>query len=186
MDYRTVWIRKSTLAKKAEEALYGLGAKTFIFDGDNIRSGLSSDLTFSDEDRHENNRRMGEAAKLMMQAGVIVFVAAISPFKKSRNYVKNLFTENDFLEIYCKASIEECESRDVKGLYKRARSGEIKNYTGIDSAYEIPDNPSLVIDTEQLSVDEAVHELVIFLKSRLQIKKILNSHKDERTHYTTF
>ncbi len=161
---------KSTIAHKVEEELHKLGASTFVFDGDNIRQGLSSDLTFSDNDRGEHIRRMGEAAKLMMQAGVIVLVAAISPFKKGRDFVRNLISERDFFEIYCRASLEVCESRDTKGLYKRARSGEIKNYTGVDSVYEIPNNPSLVIDTENETVEESSYKLLNFLKTRLSIK----------------
>ena len=136
---------KSTLAHSVEEELHNLGCRTFVLDGDNVRHGLSSNLTFSDSDRKENIRRIGEVAKLMVEAGVIAITAFISPFEKDRNLVKEIFPQGDFIEIYCNASLEICESRDVKGLYKRARTGEIKNYTGIDSPYEAPSNPELKI-----------------------------------------
>ena len=161
---------KSTLAHSVEEELHNLDCRTFVLDGDNVRHGLSSNLSFSDDDRKENIRRIGEAAKLMMEAGVIAMTAFISPFKKDRNLVKQLLPQGDFIEIYCNASLEVCESRDVKGLYKRARSGEIKNYTGIDSPYEAPDNPELVIDTESESLEESVAKVIDFLKS----KEIIN------------
>jgi adenylylsulfate kinase len=157
---------KSTLAHSVEEELYRLGCRTFVLDGDNVRHGLSSNLTFSDDDRKENIRRIGEAAKLMMGAGVIAMTAFISPFKKDRNLVRQLLSQGDFIEIYCKASLETCESRDVKGLYKRARAGEIKNYTGIDSPYEAPENPELVIDTERESLEESVAKVIDFLQSK--------------------
>ena len=157
---------KSTLAHSAEEELYKLGCRTFVLDGDNVRHGLSSNLTFSDNDRKENIKRVGEVAKLMMEAGVIAITAFISPFKKDRNLVRQLLSQGDFIEIYCNASLETCESRDVKGLYKRARAGEIKNYTGIDSPYEAPDNPELVINTESESLKESVVRVIDFLKSK--------------------
>ena len=155
---------KSTLAHSVEEELHNLDCRTFVLDGDNVRHGLSSNLSFSDDDRKENIRRIGEAAKLMMEAGVIAMTAFISPFKKDRNLVKQLLPQGDFIEIYCKASLGACESRDVKGLYKRARAGEIKNYTGINSPYEAPDNPELVIDTESESLEESAAKVVDFLK----------------------
>jgi adenylylsulfate kinase len=161
---------KSTLAHSVEEELHNLGCRTFVLDGDNVRHGLSSNLTFSDNDRKENIRRIGEAANLMMEAGVIAMTAFISPFNEDRNLVRQLLPQGDFIEIYCNASLEACESRDVKGLYKRARAGEIKNYTGIDSPYEAPDNPELVIDTEGESLDESVAKVIDFLKS----KEIIN------------
>ena len=161
---------KSTLAHSVEEELYKLGCITFVLDGDNVRHGLSSNLTFSDDDRKENIRRIGEAVKLMMEAGVIAITAFISPFKKDRNLVRQLLPQGDFIEVYCKASLKTCESRDVKGLYKRARAGEIKNYTGIDSPYEAPSNPELVIDTESESLEESVARVIGLLKS----KEIIN------------
>lgn len=156
---------KSTLAHSVEEELYNLGCRTYVLDGDNVRHGLSSNLTFSDDDRKENIRRIGEAAKLMMEAGVITMTAFISPFKGDRNIARQLLPHGDFIEIYCKASLETCESRDVKGLYKLARAGKIKNYTGIDSPYEAPDNPELVIDTEGESIEESTAKVIGFLKS---------------------
>jgi adenylylsulfate kinase len=157
---------KSTLAHSVEEELYNLGCRTYVLDGDNVRHGLSSNLTFSDDDRKENIRRVGEAAKLMMEAGVITMTAFISPFKEDRNIARQLLPHGDFIEIYCKASLETCESRDVKGLYKLAHAGKIKNYTGIDSPYEMPDNPELVIDTESESLEESTTKVIGFLKSR--------------------
>jgi len=157
---------KSTLAHLVEEELYNLDCRTFVLDGDNVRHGLSSNLSFSDDDRKENIRRIGEAAKLMMESGVIAMTAFISPFKKDRNLVRQLLPQGDFIEIYCNASLEMCESRDVKGLYKRARAGEIKNYTGIDSPYEAPDNPELIIDTESESLEKSVAKVIDFLKSK--------------------
>ena len=157
---------KSTLAHSVEEELHNLGCRTFVLDGDNVRHGLSSNLTFSDSDRKENIRRIGEVAKLMVEAGVIAITAFISPFEKDRNLVKEIFPQGDFIEIYCNASLEICESRDVKGLYKRARTGEIKNYTGIDSPYEAPSNPELIIDTESESLEESVAKIIDFLKSK--------------------
>ena len=155
---------KSTLAHSVEEELYKLGCRTFVLDGDNIRHGLSSNLTFDDNDRKENIRTIGEAAKLMMEAGVIAMTAFISPFKKDRNLVRQLLIQSDFIEIYCKASLETCESRDIKGLYKRARAGEIKNYTGINSPYEAPENPELVVNTESETLKESVNKVMNFLK----------------------
>jgi len=155
---------KSTLAHSVEEGLYNLDCRAFVLDGDNVRHGLSSNLSFSDDDRKENIRRIGEVAKLMMESGVIAMTAFISPFKEDRNLVRQLLTQDDFIEIYCNASLEACESRDVKGLYKRARAGAIKNYTGIDSPYEAPDNPELVINTESESLEESVAKVIDFLK----------------------
>jgi adenylylsulfate kinase len=161
---------KSTLAHSVESKLHDIGYRTFVLDGDNVRHGLSSDLTFSDNDRKENIRRIGEMAKLMMEAGVITITAFISPFKKDRNLVRQLLIEGDFIEVYCNASLETCELRDVKGLYKRARTGEIKSYTGIDSSYEVPDNPELVVDTENESLEESVIKVINFLKLKKVIK----------------
>ena len=155
---------KSTLAHSVEETLHNLDCRTFVLDGDNVRHGLSSNLTFSDDDRKENIRRIGEAANLMMEAGVIAMTAFISPFKKDRNLVRQLLSQGDFIEIYCKASLETCESRDVKGLYKRARAGEIKSYTGIDSPYEAPESPELIINTEGESLENSVAKVIDFLK----------------------
>lgn len=158
---------KSTLAHSLEEKLYKLGCKAFVIDGDNTRKGLSSDLNFSDDDRKEHIRRIGETAKLMMQAGIVTIVSVISPFKEGRCNVRNLFRNGDFIEIYCNASIETCESRDVKGLYKQARSGKIKNYTGVDSIYEVPENPELIVNTDNESVQQSSNKILDFLKNKI-------------------
>ena len=157
---------KSTLAHSVEEELHNLNCRTYVLDGDNIRLGLSSNLSFSDEDRKENIRRIGETAKLMMEAGIIVLTAFISPFEKDRNLVRKSLFEADFVEIFCSASLEVCESRDVKGFYKRARKGEIKGYTGIDSPYETPTNPELIVNTASESLEESVAKVIDFLKSK--------------------
>lgn len=157
---------KSTLAHALEERLHQAGCRTFVFDGDNVRHGLCSDLGFSDEDRKENIRRIGEMTKLFVEAGVIALTAFISPFRDDRNRIRQLFDEGDFIEIYCKCSLEVCEQRDVKGLYKRARQGEIPNFTGISSPYETPENPELVIETDSQSLEESVDLLFAFLADR--------------------
>ena len=137
-----------------------------MLDGDNVRHGLSSNLGFSEEDRCENIRRIGESSKLMMEAGIITMTAFISPFRGDREAVRNLMTHGDFLEIWCKASLETCESRDVKGLYAKARAGKIRNYTGIDSLYEIPSDPELTIYTDILSLEQSVVIVLDFLRER--------------------
>ena len=157
---------KSTLAHVLEEKLFNKGCKTLVLDGDNVRHGLNSNLDFSDDDRKENIRRIGEVAKLMLESGLIVMTAFISPFREDRAAVRNLISNSDFIEIYCKASLKTCEERDVKGLYKRARAGEIKNYTGIDSPYEAPENPELIIDTDKETLDESVSKIYSFLERK--------------------
>jgi adenylylsulfate kinase len=162
---------KSTLAHSVEEHLHQLGCRTFTFDGDNVRHGLCSDLGFSSEDRVENIRRVGEMAKLFLEAGVIALTAFISPFRSDREKVRSLVTQGEFLEIYCRCPLEICEERDVKGLYKRARAGEIINFTGISSPYEQPDNPDLVVDTGDLSLKESVAKVIELLCVRGIIKQ---------------
>lgn len=157
---------KSTVAHALEEFLHTIGCRTFVFDGDNVRHGLCSDLGFSNEDRVENIRRIGEMTKLFTEAGVIALTAFISPFKADRERVKNLLEVGNFLEIYCNCPLEVCEQRDVKGHYRRARAGEIKNFTGIASPYEEPDAPDLWIDTAVLSVDECVEKIVGLLREK--------------------
>ena len=157
---------KSTLAHSVEEILFSKGCRTYVLDGDNVRHGLTFNLGFSNEDRKENIRRIGEVTKLMMEAGLIIMTAFISPFREDRIAVRNLISDGDFIEIYCKASLETCEARDIKGLYKRARLGEIKNYTGINSPYEIPDNPELIIDIDKESLEESVSKIVSFLQTK--------------------
>jgi adenylylsulfate kinase len=157
---------KSTLAHAVEEELHRAGCRTFVFDGDNVRHGLCVNLGFSAEDRHENIRRIGEMAKLFVEAGVIAMTAFISPFKSDRQRVRALVSENDFIEIFCDSPLSVCEERDIKGLYKRARKGEIKNYTGISSPYEKPEHPDLVLDTANKSVEENVEKVLNLLEER--------------------
>jgi len=146
---------KSTLAHAVEKKLHKRGCRTFVLDGDNVRHGLSSNLGFSENDRKENIRRIGETAKLMIEAGIITLTAFISPYRADRELVRSLFHHGEFVEVYCNASLEVCEGRDVKGLYKKARAGEIKNYTGIDSPYEAPRNPEIEIDTQSLDANRS-------------------------------
>jgi len=155
---------KSTLAHALEEKLFQKGCRTFVLDGDNVRHGLNSNLGFSEEGRTENIRRISEVSKLMLESGLIVMTAFISPFSKDRNEARNLISNDDFIEIYCKASLEVCEARDVKGLYKLARAGEIKNYTGVDSPYEEPENPELTINTDRQTLDNSVSKILSFLE----------------------
>jgi adenylylsulfate kinase len=157
---------KSTLAHAVEEQLYQDGLNTFVLDGDNVRHGLCSDLGFSDKDRKENIRRISETAKLLLEAGVITLTAFISPFKAERAAARSLMPHGDFIEIHCFCPLTVCEQRDVKGLYKKARLGEIKEFTGISSPYEEPDNPELRIDTSQLSLEESVQLVISILRAR--------------------
>ena len=156
---------KSTLAHAVEEALFKRGCRTFVFDGDNVRHGLCADLGFSEADRTENIRRIGEMSKLFIEAGVIALTAFISPFKADRQKVRSLVDEGDFIEIYCSAPIEVCEQRDVKGLYAKARRGEITGFTGIDDPYEAPADADLMIDTSQVSLDDAVARVLSLLNA---------------------
>ncbi len=139
---------KSTVAHCVEEKLHQLGCKTFVFDGDNVRQGLCGDLGFSDSDRKENLRRIGEMVKLFLEAGTISLTAFISPFKEDRDKIRSMVPAGDYIEIYCRCPISKCEERDVKGLYKKARAGEIPHFTGISSPYEKPENAEIVIDTD--------------------------------------
>lgn len=156
---------KSTLAHEVEERLHQMGCRTFVLDGDNVRHGLCGDLGFSAEDRVENIRRIGEVAKLFMEAGVIVLTAFISPFRADRDKVRTMVHAGEFVEIYCRCPIEVCEQRDAKGLYKKARAGEIVQFTGISSPYEAPDKPELIVDTSRQSLDECVQQVVAMLYS---------------------
>lgn len=158
---------KSTIAHAVERKLFELGVRTYTFDGDNIRHGLCSDLGFSPEDRAENLRRIAEVIRLFLDAGIVVLAAFVSPYKKDREKVKKIISEKDFIEIYCRCPVEVCEKRDPKGLYKKARAGEIKNYTGISAPYEEPENPALVLDTHILSLEESVSKVLELIKSRI-------------------
>lgn len=157
---------KSTIAHATEECLHQLGCRTFVFDGDNVRHGLCGDLGFSADDRQENIRRVGEMSKLFIETGIVALTAFISPFRADRRRVRDLMAPGDFLEIYCRCTLEECERRDVKGLYRRARAGEIKDFTGISSPYEEPEHPELVLDTTKLTVDQAVAEVLAMMRER--------------------
>jgi adenylylsulfate kinase len=163
---------KSTIAHATEEQLHTLGCRTFVFDGDNVRHGLCADLGFSRADRDENIRRVGEMAKLFIEAGVLALTAFISPFRGDRHRVKNLVQEGDFLEIYCKCPLEVCEQRDVKGHYKKARAGEIKEFTGISSPYEEPVHPDLVLATDMMSVEQCVAAVIGLLRTRGAIEAL--------------
>ena len=157
---------KSTLAHAVEERLHKMGCLTFVFDGDNVRHGLCSDLGFSAVDRAENIRRVGEMTKLFLEAGVISLTGFISPFRADRERVRSLVPHGDFLEVYCCCPLEVCEQRDVKGLYKRARAGEIPEFTGISSPYEEPENPELVVDTSKFSLEECIEQVLGLLRER--------------------
>lgn len=157
---------KSTLAHAVEERLYHMDCQTYVLDGDNVRHGLCADLDFSAKARTENIRRVGEVAKLLLEAGVISLTAFISPFRADRERVRALLPHADFVEIYCRCPVAVCEERDVKGLYKRARAGEIKDFTGISSPYEEPDAPELVIDTTQLDLEQSVELVIAMLRER--------------------
>jgi len=161
---------KSTLAHAVEEVLHQQGSRTFVLDGDNVRHGLCSDLGFSNKDREENIRRIGETAKLFMEAGVIVLTAFISPFRADRERVRGMVEHGDFIEIYCDAPIETCESRDVKGMYKKARAGLIAEFTGITSPYEKPENPELTVNTGEAPLYKCVRLVTDVLTQRGIIK----------------
>ena len=154
---------KSTLANALERALFERGHHCYLLDGDNVRQGLNSDLGFSDEARVENIRRIGETAKLFVDAGLIVMTAFISPFRTERELARNLVEDDEFIEVHVSASLDVCEERDPKGLYKKARAGEIPNFTGIGSAYEAPENPDMLIDTGTNDVATCAEQLVDYL-----------------------
>jgi adenylylsulfate kinase len=168
----TIWLTglsgsgKSTVAIAAERELINRGRHAFVLDGDNIRHGLNNNLGFSPEDRTENIRRIGEVSKLFTEAGVIVFASFISPYRSDRDAVRALMGAGDFVEVYVDASLDTCEQRDVKGLYKKARAGEIPEFTGISAPYEAPNSPELVLDTNRQTVEESMAELVEFLDAK--------------------
>lgn len=162
---------KSTIAHAVEKKLYEKGIRTYTFDGDNIRHGLCSDLGFSEKEREENLRRIAEVVKLFLDAGIVVLAAFVSPFKKHREKVKQIIGEKDFYEVYCKCPVEICEIRDPKGMYAKARAGEIKEYTGISSPYEEPENPDLILDTHLLTVEEAARKLFDFIVNKISLEK---------------
>ena len=154
---------KSTLANAVNAALFERGLATYVLDGDNVRHGLCKDLGFSDADREENIRRIGEVAKLFLDAGVIVLTAFVSPFRADRDKARALVSTGDFIEIHCAADLSVCEERDTKGLYAKARAGEIKEFTGISSPYEAPEQPELNVNTGNSSLDSCVDQVVRYL-----------------------
>lgn len=158
---------KSTLANATESALYDKGFKTYLLDGDNVRDGLSRDLSFSQDGRIENLRRIGEVSKLFLDAGIIVFSAFISPFNEDREKISQLVGEENYLEVYVNCPIEVCEKRDVKGLYQKARNGLIANFTGIDSPYEVPLSPFLTINTNEETLQESIDRIINNLLPKL-------------------
>ena len=168
----TVWLTglsgsgKSTVAVAAEKILVESGRLAYVLDGDNVRHGLNSNLGFSPEDRTENIRRIGEVAKLFTESGVVVFTSFISPYRADRDAVRAIMPEGDFIEVYIAATVDTCEGRDVKGLYAKARKGEIPEFTGISAPYEEPEKPELVLDTNSQSVEESTLQLVAYLEER--------------------
>ena len=161
---------KSTIANVVEQKLQALGIKTYTLDGDNIRSGINKDLTFAPKDRTENIRRIAEIANLMIDAGTVVLAAFVSPYKKDRENIKNIVKDVNFVEVYINTSLDECENRDVKGLYKKARLGKIKNMTGISAPYEAPENPDIEIFTEKEEIDDSVKKILSKINLKLKEK----------------
>jgi adenylylsulfate kinase len=155
---------KSTLSRLVEKELFAQGCNTYILDGDNIRHGLNSDLGFSPSDRVENIRRIGEVANLLRDAGIIALTAFISPYRADRRRCRESAPDGSFIEIYCKCSLEECERRDPKGLYKKAREGNITQFTGISAPYEIPETPEILVETDQQSPQESVRQIIEYLE----------------------
>lgn len=162
---------KTTIANKVEQLLFEKGHHTYLLDGDNVRHGINRDLGFSDQDRVENIRRIGEMAKLFTDAGIIVLTAFISPFKEDRKMVRELVEPKEFIEVFVDTPLAECEKRDPKGLYKKARAGQIKNFTGIDSAYQAPDKPEIVISSTTDSVEHSANLVIDYLKKHHLIFK---------------
>ena len=163
---------KTSTANALENKLHSLGYKTYTLDGDNVRHGLNNDLGFTDADRVENIRRVAEVAKLMVDAGLIVITAFISPFISERKYARQILADNEFIEVFVDAPIEVCEARDPKGLYKKARSGQLKNFTGIDSEYQKPQNPEIVLESSKKPPEELADHVLEYLisKTKLQIR----------------
>lgn len=157
---------KSTIANAVESRLLELGKHTYLLDGDNIRMGLNRGLSFSDEDRIENIRRIGEVSKLFVDAGTLVLTAFISPFQKERDTVRNLVEEGEFIEVFIETPLEVCESRDPKGLYQKARKGEIPNFTGISSPYEAPSKPEIHIKNDKISIEEVTRQIIDYLQNK--------------------
>ncbi|MBF01563.1 adenylyl-sulfate kinase [Flavobacterium coralii] len=160
---------KSTIANRVEEELFKTGIQTYTLDGDNIRFGISKGLGFDEESRYENLRRIAEIAKLFTDAGLVTIGAFVSPLQKDRDLVKDIVGTENFVEVFVDTSLQECERRDVKGLYKKARAGEIKHFTGIDAPYEKPANPDVLIETEKESIETAIQKVLTFVKHKLEL-----------------
>ncbi|WP_458355308.1 adenylyl-sulfate kinase [Peribacillus frigoritolerans] len=160
---------KSTIANAVAKELYNRNIRSYVLDGDNIRHGLNKDLGFSEEDRTENIRRIGEVSKLFVDSGQFVLTAFISPFMADRQIVRDLLGEGEFIEVYIKCPIEECEVRDPKGLYDKARKGIIKDFTGIDSPYEEPEQPEIILESDQYSIEECVEQVIGYLTAKKAI-----------------
>jgi len=160
---------KSTIANALEQKLHQEGYKTYALDGDNIRKGINNDLDFSPEGRKENIRRIAEVANLLVDSGVIVLAAFVSPYKKDRENIAHIVGNDNFVEIFVNTSLEECERRDVKGLYKKARAGEIKDFTGVNAPYEAPDSPDVEVITDDLSLEDSVLKIYNEIKSKLKV-----------------
>jgi adenylylsulfate kinase len=160
---------KSTIASEVEHQLYTRGVRTYLLDGDNVRHGLNSNLGFSPEDREENIRRISEVARLFVDAGMITFVAFISPYRKDREKARKLLEDGEFIEVYVKCPVKVCEQRDPKGLYRQAKKGEIKEFTGVSAPYEEPSDPDIVLETDKLAVEESAKKIMEFLEERRMI-----------------
>lgn len=160
---------KSTLAAEVEEKLFKEGMKTYRLDGDNVRFGLNEDLAFSKADRKENIRRIGEVSKMFVDAGIITLTSFISPYKLDREMVRHLLEDDEFIEIYVKCDLDVCEKRDPKGLYRKARNGEIKGFTGIDDPYEEPEEPEIIVETDKMTLEECTKKIIQYLKEKKYI-----------------
>lgn len=160
---------KSTLANELDKYLYSKGIHTYVLDGDNVRKGLNQDLFFSKEDRKENLRRIGHVANLFIDAGIVCIAAFIAPFADDRNLLKEIIGPDNFIEIFVNTPLEICEQRDVKGLYQKARKGEIKDFTGVNAPYEVPLNPDLIIDTSKESIIESINRILEFIDGKIKI-----------------
>ncbi|WP_078430972.1 adenylyl-sulfate kinase [Alkalihalobacterium alkalinitrilicum] len=160
---------KSTIANALQHELFKAGVSVYLLDGDNLRHGINRNLTFSEEDRKENVRRTAEVGKLFVDAGIVVLAALISPYEEDRKQARSLFEPGEFIEVYVKCSLQECEKRDPKGLYKKARNGEIPQFTGISQPYEEPKSPEIIVDTTTMSVEKCVQKIKSFIEKKLSL-----------------